>query len=844
MTKSAKSSAVSDIGALPGVSTYTWASVSDCAVLSPAAQDLLGVAGPISTDDFFAHVHPDDRVRFEAETVSHLETGGEITREFRFVRDDGTLRHVIAHASIERCETTGQDRISGIFIDVTAARATPGTVDPPGGGRFGFYDFDVATATSTWSPALRRMFMAPSSMPVSSDMIYDSIHPDDRERTRALMLEAMATAGPFEMTFRSILPDGRTIHVRDRGEAHGPVDPVTGKVARVTGTLTDITGTARIPEAAMDGDAVTRKLASDTFWRLIDAAPVGAYAVDADLKMVRVSRNGRAAFAEIDDLLGRDLDEILHIVWPEPFAAEAVARFRHTLLTGEAHHADPVIDTRADRNILEAYDWSVERIVLEDGRHGVLCYFYDLSERVRHEQMVEEQRRRLALAYDAARMGAWEVDLVSGETKGTPQLSALLGAPGYAGDVTALWESAIHDDDLASVDTAFRAAMTGGAPFDVDFRIVTETGEVRHMAARGDLVRDAAGRPVRMIGVDQDITPRKTSELALRLSEERMRMVLDHTLAFVGVLDLDGTLQEVNDFALDFAGATRADVIGKPFWETIWWAHDMDIADLCRQAVADGQAGRSRRFDVVLRGAQDRLITIDFMLAPVFGDAGELRMLVVSGMDISGREEARARERALMGEINHRTKNVLTLVQVLARQTARGGAVDFVARFEARVSALGKAQDLLFQSIADSVDLRSLAESQLGHFRDMMDSRIHLSGPDVELAADAAQAIGMALHELATNAGKYGALSTDEGYIDVTWTVDAPVGAFTIHWAERGGPVVVPPQKQGFGSTVIDQMARSVLDAEVLLDYAPDGVEWRLTCALEALAGSRLGQLS
>lgn len=238
-------------------------------------------------------------------------------------------------------------------------------------------------------------------------------------------------------------------------------------------------------------------------------------------------------------------------------------------------------------------------------------------------------------------------------------------------------------------------------------------------------------------------------------------------------------------------------------------------------------------------GAGNRLITIDFMLAPVFNDAGDLQMLVASGFDISEREEARERERALMGEINHRTKNVLTLVQVLARQTARGGLVDFVGRFEERVNALAKAQDLLFQSTADRVDLRDLAGSHLGHFRDLMDTRIRLTGPSVDLGPQAAQAIGMALHELATNADKYGALSSDDGRVDVTWEVQPDVGTFEIRWAEHDGPPVVPPEAKGFGSTVIDQVTRSVLDAEVQLDYAPDGVKWRLACALGALTEPR-----
>jgi PAS domain S-box-containing protein len=488
--------------------------------------------------------------------------------------------------------------------------------------------------------------------------------------------------------------------------------------------------------------------------------------------------------------------------------------------------------------VLEAYDWSVERIVMEDGSHGVLCYFYDLSERVRNERAQKEQQHRLSIAYNAAGMGAWDFDVTSGQVHGTPQLAALLGVPGFTGDFAGIWQRVVHPDDKDAVDAAFDLSLRSGAPYDVDYRIVTKDGAIRYLAAQGEVVRDGKGQPARIIGVNYDITDRKQTEIALRQSEGRIRMVIDSTLAFVGVLDPDGTLREVNRPALHFGGLTRADVIGMPFWETPWWMHSPAVSQICRTAVEAGRTGHTNRCDVIIRGKDDRLITIDFLLSPVFDVQGNVEMLVASGFDISAREEARARAQALMGEINHRTKNILTLVQVLARMTARGGSADFITRFEERVHALALAQDLLFASAADTVDLGALAKSQLGHFRDLMGDRICLSGPKLDLAPHAAQAIGMALHELATNAGKYGALSSAQGRIDVVWDVQTD-GKFKICWIEQGGPPVVPPKARGFGSTVVEEMTRNTLDAKVHLDYAPGGVKWHLTCGVKALTSPR-----
>src|SRR5262249_49310594 len=128
------------------------------------------------------------------------------------------------------------------------------------------------------------------------------------------------------------------------------------------------------------------------------------------------------------------------------------------------------------------------------------------------------------------------------------------------------------------------------------------------------------------------------------------------------------------------------------------------------------------------------------------------------------------------------------------------------------------------------VDVEDLVRAQLAHFADLVGSRIGVRGPKVRLNAAAAQAIGLALHELATNAGKYGALSADAGRVRVGWRVDGD--NFAMSWIERNGPPVSRPERCGFGSTVIASMAKRTVDGEVELNYAPSGLAWRLTCSI------------
>ncbi|WP_226783210.1 PAS domain-containing protein [Oceaniglobus trochenteri] len=822
--------------AFPEMATFAWHVASDSATYSRRALDLFGLDQAPDLDGFFDCLHPADRLRVEGEATSFLERGGSMSHEYRIVRPDGEVRHVFSHVTLnEQCQDGGPV-VQGLMIDTTRERRLEAALSQSRAktGILGFYEFDVASQTTQWSPELRRLLgcdtLRGKTRDRSATNARQLVHPEDAAMFQMAMDAALRRPGPYDLAFRILDKDGAVRFVRDRGEAHAPLDPDTGMVARATGTLTDMT--------YAEGPIEAHETAQDQFWSLIDTAPFGAYAVDADFRIVRMSKGGMAAFAGIDPLLGRDLSEVLHIMWPESFASEAVAHFRRTLSTGEPYRATPMVERRSDNRGVEAYDWGIDRVRLADGRFGVICHFYDLTSRVHYENELREKERRLSLAYEAADMGAWELDLASGATHWTPQLFRIFGVDDPTQDPNTLWQRAVHPDDAEAVERALAAAIEDDMPFDVDFRARMPDGETRYMVSKGELVRDDNGAPRVMIGVNYDVTTRKQAELAVHDSERRLRMIIDNTIAFVGVLTLDGILTEANQTALVAGDLERSQVLGKPFWETPWWSYDPQIAEGLRKAVERAACGEVVRHDAVVQMAEGRLITIDFMLAPIRDADGHIQMLVASGFDISEREEARTHVQSLMGEINHRTKNILTLVQIVARQTARNGAADFLERFEKRISALAAAQDLLVSSTSDHADLNDLAHAQLAHFEDMIGKRLHLSGPAVKLAPNAAQAIGMALHELATNAGKYGALSTGKGEVDLKWSLgrnDEGQRILRIDWQERGGPPVSAPERRGFGSTLIDQMARTSLDGDVTLDYAPAGLEWHFTCPVESL---------
>ncbi len=142
-------------------------------------------------------------------------------------------------------------------------------------------------------------------------------------------------------------------------------------------------------------------------------------------------------------------------------------------------------------------------------------------------------------------------------------------------------------------------------------------------------------------------------------------------------------------------------------------------------------------------------------------------------LDITERKHQEERIKLLLGEVNHRAKNMLAVVQSVARQTAAASPQDFLERFSERVQALAASQDLLVEAEWRGVRLTELIRKQLAHFKGLIGSRIELRGPSLLLSASAAQTLGMAIHELATNAGKYGALSVSEGRIAIGWGATA-----------------------------------------------------------------------
>ncbi len=466
----------------------------------------------------------------------------------------------------------------------------------------------------------------------------------------------------------------------------------------------------------------------------------------------------------------------------------------------------------------------------------VLAVVRDMTEL----RAVEEQKQkllmhdRLQFALDAALLGWWQYDPICRVVWWDTRLKEMFGIAEDWTDVEE-FKRRVHPDDIERVWAAVEAAIdpTNPKQYATEFRHRRGDGEVRWMEAHALVHFEGDGRERRavgMVGTAQDITERKQGEEQREHHEkllQRQADLLNQSHDAILTWKISGPGRGIvywSRGAEVLYGYTTAEATGRISHDFLQTRATIPMEEIEMQVIERGSW--YGELTHTRRDGQEIVVESRMVRVSYNGDAFALE----TNRDITERKRAEEQLGLLMREMNHRAKNMLSVVDAIAHQTATRNPEDFIERFSDRLKALSANQDLLVRNEWQGVEIKELVHSQCAHFGDLIGSRKLLEGPRLHVKALAAQAIGLALHELSTNAGKYGALSTDTGRVDIRWRTEGET--FKMSWTERDGPPVSPPQRRGFGTVVMKEMAERSLDGKVDLDYAPSGVTWRLTCPI------------
>jgi PAS domain S-box-containing protein len=291
--------------------------------------------------------------------------------------------------------------------------------------------------------------------------------------------------------------------------------------------------------------------------------------------------------------------------------------------------------------------------------------------------------------------------------------------------------------------------------------------------------------------------------------------------------NLDGVIISWNAGAERMFGYSAVEMIGRSIIRLI----PVEIIHEEAEILARLRAGeRIEHYETVRVTKDGRRLDVSLTISPVHDVAGRVVAASKIIRDISERKRAEARIRLLMREVNHRSGNLLSVVQAVARQTVKGAdPATFVADLCGRIACLAACQSLLIQNEWHGVQVIDLIRSQLLPFDGDHVDRVSLNGPTLLLDPSAVQAVGMALHELATNARQSGALADDEGRVCVTWQIhDGMEPEFGLCWRETGGLNFSLPAHAGFARTIIVNMTEAALGGRVTIDYRNGGFLWQM----------------
>lgn len=644
------------------------------------------------------------------------------------------------------------------------------------------------------------------------------IHPDDAARLLAESIAGEASLGTFELQgrYRNAQGEWRWLHSTSQ-----PRRDAQGRHIGFIGVAHDVTE-AKTAELALR----EREAQLSAF---INQTTAGFGQVDLEGRFTLV--NDR--FCEIcgwsrDELMGMTMQQITH---PDDLGRN-VPLFDRAVRDGTPYtHEKRYL--RKDGGVVWVNN-SVAVIRRPTGEpFGVLSVTLDVTQRREGEEALRRSEETLRLATETAGMATWEVDLETLEGRWSPNRFDLLGMarrPGSRGTFRE-WIDRVHPDDRAMAETAARRCFTQGAPYTIEYRILrADNGNERWLQSHGSRVDYADSRSSRFVGVSFDITDRKQAEEKLRESEARFRTIFEQANDFLITTTLENEITSVNPAVVEAIGYSEAEILGRSirdFMDDDQFAISMDAFN--RKL----QHGGSTRLTVKLRAKDGRELIWEVNSRLSLDEQGRPTALHAIGRDMTEAKRAEMHLRLLVDELNHRVKNTLAIVQGIAQQSFKDDVPPRLARaaFEGRLAALSEAHNLLTREHWSLVSMRQIIDDALRPHGGES-GRFTLDGPDLTIQPKTAISLALAIHELATNAVKHGALSRPEGHVSIAWrrVLGEGPARLSLLWKERGGPAVSVPTRRGFGTRMIERGLAAELGGKVAIEFRPEG----LVCTVDA----------
>lgn len=400
---------------------------------------------------------------------------------------------------------------------------------------------------------------------------------------------------------------------------------------------------------------------------------------------------------------------------------------------------------------------------------------------------------------------------------------------------------------LPHAETPMAEALRTGRPVqNLEVEMEQPNGRRLQVLVSIAAIRGDDGRITGAVNCFQDVTDRKRDRDALQASELRLRAILEGLPAAIYTTDAAGRITFYNDAAAALWGYPPT--LGETVWCGSWRVYRPDGRPLphheCPMAVAIREGRAVRGEEIVAERPDGSRVAVAAYPTPLRDPDGTLIGAVNMLVDITRHKQAETRQALLINELNHRVKNTLATVQSIATHSLRtaASAKSFRDTFGARLMALSRAHDLLTRRGWEGASLHSVLSQELAPHRSGEADRITLSGPEVELGRRAALTLAMAVHELATNAAKYGALSRNAGRLAIEWAVERDGGGagprLDLAWVERDGPPVAAPTRRGFGSRLVARSIEGDLGGEVDLNFAREGLRCRIRIPLDVARGT------